>query len=131
MAMKKHTTEINRNNDQRHPDMSNQSDNNASSLLIKIEHRLFHLERKVDSIISMLQEKQNSDNSQAEKPFKKKSLLRISKTSGRSNNRRPEKRNEGSGKNDPGETFYSRFAKPYKRSGPNSRNKPFHRKPGK
>jgi hypothetical protein len=109
--------------------MSNQSDRNPSPLLIKIEQRLFHLERKMDSIISMLQEIQNSGNPQAEKPFKQKSLLRTSPASSRSGSRKIEKRNERSREKKPDQKFYSRFSKQSETSGP--RKKTFRSKPQK
>lgn len=128
--MKKHPTETNKHSAQGHAEKPTRSDSDAASLLLRIEHRLFHLERKIESIISMMQGKQFAGISAADKPFRKKFQSKRSPASDHPNSRRVEKRSERPGGKDTAKPFYSKFSKS-KHSGFGSGSKPYHRKPGK
>ena len=94
----------------RHADSSNQSSRNATSLLLTMQTRLSRLERKMDDILGILQERHYRGNPSVERSFHKKPLLN-SRASGRFDNRKFEKRNEKSGEEGMGLKFYSRFTK--------------------
>ena len=129
--MKENQTDVDRHYDAGHHDRSNQSGGNHASILANIQRQLFHLEKKMDSILGMLQEKQYRGSSPGDKPYRKNPALNASRKSGRFDNPRGGKRDEKSGGKDSGEKFYSRFSRPDGRSGHGSGNKPFRRKPQK
>jgi hypothetical protein len=120
---------MNGHDDERRSDPSNQSGGNATALLVKIQRQLSHLERKMDNMISLLQERNSRGNSSLERSFHKKPPSRASQVPGRFDSRKFQKRNEKSGEEDAGLKFYSRFTKQNGQSG--HRKRTFQRKPQK
>jgi hypothetical protein len=127
MTLKRETNQTSKHVEHDSPGMGNQSGINATSMLIKIQRQLLHLEKKVDSLINML-EKENSGNLSADKPYRKNVLLKTSRAPGRSGSHRKEKGKEKSGDKGPDQAFYSKFIKTNRRPGQGLRNKPFHHK---
>ena len=109
-------------------DRGNRSGGDPIFLLTKIHRQLLYLEKKVDRLINMLQEKGSGGNLSAGKLHQKNVLLKTSRTSGRSGIHGNEKGKEKSGNNGSDQVFYSKFNKTTGRFGQGLRKKPFHRK---
>jgi len=112
-------------------DPPNHLDSDAASLLTQIERRLFHLERKVDRLIDMLQDRQNYENFPEDKPYRKNPHLKTSRESEHLSGRRKGKQRERTGDKAPAQPFYSKFRKSNGRSRSDLKTKPFHKKHGK
>jgi hypothetical protein len=127
--VKENSNEMHGHEDAGTPDSSDQPESKVAFLLIKIQHQLSRLERQMESIVSMMQERRYGGSASHDKPFRKKPFVGASRASGRFDSRRIEKRNEKPGEKDADQKFYSRFSKQNGRSGPGK--KPFQRKPQK
>ena len=120
---------MNTHDDESHSDSSNQSGGNLTALLVRIQRQLSHLERKMDNMISILQERHPRGNSSVERPYYKKPPSRAFQAPGRFDNRKFQKRDEKSGEDGSDQKFYSRFTK---QNGPSGhRKRTFPRKPQK
>ncbi len=124
----KGTTQMSKHVDPDNSDRGNRSSGDPIFLLTKIQRQLLHLEKKVDSLINMLQEKGSGGNLSARKPHRKNVLLKTSQTSGRSGTHGNEKGKEKSGNNGSDQVFYSKFSKTTRLPGQGLRSKPLHHK---
>jgi hypothetical protein len=128
MILKRETTLMSRHIEHDSPGIGNQSGGDETSMLIKIQRQLLHIEKKVDSLINMLQEKEYRGNLSAGKPYRKNALLKTSRAPGRSGRHRNEKGKEKSGDKGPDQGFYSKFIKTNGHPGQGSGSKPFNHK---
>jgi len=98
------------------------------SLLLKMQRQLVFLEKKIDSLMHQLQERQYRENSYEDKVFTKKSHSKTKPVSGRLHSRENKKYREKSEEKGPEQAFYSKFRKTNAPLGSGSRKKPFHHK---
>lgn len=113
--MKEHSTDTQRHRDRKRYQMPDKSGNEVAMLLTKIQQQLYHLERRVDSIIDMLQEKHHAQRSPDEKHFRKKTHPSTTRSSGRLDSAGSGKQKRKYGEKGPRKPFYSRFADQDKR----------------
>ena len=109
-------------------DRGNRSGGDPIFLLTKIQRQLLHLEKKVDSLINMLQEKGSGGNLSADKPYRKHVPLKTSRAPRQSGSHRNERGKKKSGNKGSGQIFYSKFSKTTGRPGQGLRSKPLHHK---
>jgi len=109
-------------------DMPDQSDMDAASQLTKMQRQLLYLERKIDSLIDLLQEKQPRGNSPAGKPFRKRPFSKGPSSSGYVRRHDSKEQREASEERGSDQAFYSKFRKTGGRPGSGPRKRPSYHK---
>lgn len=114
--------------DNNRSNLPDQSGKDVASLLLKMQRQLIFLEKKIDNLISQLQEKPYRESSHFDKPYRKKSFSKASPTSRHSRSYSNEKQKESSDDKGSDQAFYSKYRKTNGPSGSGSQKKPFHHK---